>query len=246
MNPASQADAQEAIRTLQKLVPKTTSTVVVCPPVIFAGLLNVSPKKKTKSLIHWGAQNGASEKAGAYTGELSAEMLALAGFEYVIIGHSERRAMGETDAIISRKVALALKENLTVILCVGETSRDEHGEYILALERQLSASMPTVTRRMLDRLIIAYEPVWAIGESSRGSATPEEVFESIILIRKILSGITAKEFAMKVPLLYGGSVDPENARRLIEKGGVQGLLVGRDSLDAERFAQIIREVDQAL
>lgn len=244
LNPATLAEAVDLVSEVIGMVGKPKVDVVLCPPAVFTPGLLLSGKKG-KVHVGWGAQNCATQKVGAYTGEISPSMLASAGCTHVIVGHSERRAMGETDAMVAQKTALALKEGLTVILCVGELVRDEHGEYIQELERQIVASVPQVSRRMLDRLVIAYEPIWAIGAESSRSASPSEVFESAILIRKILSHTAPKEFALKVKLLYGGSVEPTNAREIVEKGGVQGLLVGRDSIDPARFSAIIREVEAA-
>lgn len=245
MNPPTLEEGKKIFGLVEKNVSKAKATIVLCPPNPFLLGVREPSRKKSKPLIKLGAQNVASEKTGPFTGEVSAPMLREVGAEYVIVGHSERRSMGETNTAIGKKVTLALKEGLSVVLCVGEQSRDEHGEYIHVLERQVTESFPQVPRKALDRLIIAYEPVWAIGEAAQKAATPTEVFESVILIRKILSQIAPKEFALKAPLLYGGSVDPTNAREFMEKGGVQGLLVGRDSRDPKNFALIIKEVDAA-
>lgn len=218
------------------------AALVVCPPALFLGDLVREFKKKgaAKSKMAFGLQNIFWEKNGAFTGELSVSMARSAGAEYVILGHSERRAEGETDALIHKKVASALKGGLSVVLCVGETIRDEHGSYLEVIENQLKNTIPQLPRAKLDNLVVAYEPLWAIGATAKTSANPEEVFSTTIFIRKVLTSIVGKELALKMPIVYGGSVDAENCVSMMTEGGVQGLLVGRVSLNAKAFAEILK------
>jgi triosephosphate isomerase (TIM) len=236
MNPSSLVDSKKLLRKISQKVSKIKkATVVVCPPSLF--LLGLKGDYKG-SKISFGLQNISSEKAGAYTGEVSANMLSKAGGKFVILGHSERRAMGETDDTISKKIKLALSENLTPVICIGEKVRDTQGEYLLFLKTQISETLSSVSKRDLSKIIIAYEPVWAIGEGSR-AMTPRDVHETVLFLRKTLSDIYGKKEAMETKFLYGGSVDFSNARAIMIDGDVDGFLVGRASLDADTFVRII-------
>ena len=214
--------------------------VIICPPTPFLEHLAHTFKSKGATRIMFGTQNIAHEKIGAFTGEVSPGMLKDVGAEWVIVGHSERRALGESDALVMQKVTVALKAGLSVILCVGEKERDEHGHYFKAIEEQLLANIPQLSKALLERLVLAYEPLWAIGEKAHHPATPEEVFSTVIFMRKIMAEKFGKEFAMRVPVLYGGSVTTENAASLLQHGGVEGLLVGRESLQPKSFITIVQ------
>jgi triosephosphate isomerase len=165
------------------------------------------------------------------------------GADYCIIGHSERRALGETNEIVGRKVRAALRNGLKVILCVGEHERDESGRYLEFLKTELEESLAQAGRKILSQIIIAYEPIWAIGKSADQSMAPRDVHETSLFIRKILREIFKNESALKIPILYGGSVAPENTEALVRGGNVEGLLVGHKSLVPEHFNEIIRILD---
>jgi len=187
-----------------------------------------------------GAQNSFwNSGEEARTGEVSPAMLRDIGAQYIILGHSERRALGETDEMVSKKINAALKEKLTVVLCVGESNRDEHGEYTKFIKNELKASLAEVSKKDLKNIIVAYEPIWAIGERATRAASPEDALEISILIRKILTDVFNTKEVMKVPILYGGSVSPKNAASFLTHGGADGLLVGRASLDTNKFSEIL-------
>jgi triosephosphate isomerase len=190
-----------------------------------------------------GAQNAFLMREGAYTGEISPSMLAGLKVKTVIIGHSERRAMGETDEQIGEKVSAALREGLTVILCVGESVRDHDGSYTRVITGQLKTAFASVQRPNASRLVIAYEPVWAIGKNAERPADPSDVVEVSILIKKVLADTYGQQIAEGIPILYGGSVDHINASNFLEKGNVRGLLVGRASLSAKSFGEILMAAD---
>ena len=193
---------------------------------------------------------------GKRTGEVSARALKLAGATVVIVGHSERRhrviegskGVGETDESIARQVAAADREGLRSVLCVGETEREGSGAHFGAVAKQLRAAL--VSKPSAARVVIAYEPVWAIGGASPGrppgAATgpmePQDIEEMIIYIRKVLAESMGRTAALRMPVLYGGSVEEENARELVEKGGVSGFLVGHASADIDSFLSILRAV----
>lgn len=241
MNPETAADAV-ALAKMAHVAGKAAKGVslVICPPAIFlADIAREFKKVPPASRPVLGGQNCFWEKAGAFTGEVSPSMLREVGARWVIVGHSERRALDETDEIVQKKATAALKGGLSVLLCVGEGSRDEHGEYLHVLEAQIRKAIPELPRKALEKVVIAYEPIWAIGARALGAATPEEVFSTTIFIRKILTEVVGKDLAMKMPILYGGSVDTENAAPMVAHGGVQGLLVGRESLHPKTFPVLL-------
>lgn len=241
MAPATQKDAKQIFTAIKKIAGKKKNVqTVICPPFIQVTEL---AKMVSGHRCVVGAQDLFWEKEGSYTGEVSAEMLKDAKAQYVIIGHSERRALGETNTDIAKKVAVAVKAGLTAVLCVGESEHDEHGEYIRFLTDEIKESLAAINRPMLGKLVIAYEPIWAIGKASKDAAKPHDVLEITILIRKVLADMFGKSHAMNVPILYGGSVDPTNTRSFLEEGGVAGLLIGRASRDAKKFEKILDIAD---
>ncbi len=193
-----------------------------------------------------GGQDIFNELRGAYTGSISAAQIKYAGAEYVILGHSERRRLGETDGLINQKVRLAFKTGLKVILCVGETTRDDRGDYLKILREMIERDLERVSRVAIKDLIIVYEPVWAIGGAAAAADTPEGFLEHALFIRKVLTARFRQSLAMIVPVLYGGSVAPENAIDFLTRGEAAGLLVGHESLRADRFSAILRLADQSL
>ncbi len=247
MNPETVGDAV-ALAKMARAAERAVRGValVVCPPAIFlSDIAREFKKNPPASRLTLGAQNCSWEKSGPFTGETSPSMLRAKNARWVILGHSERRALGESDALIQKKATSALKAGLSVVLCVGEETRDEHGEYLPVLEAQLKKTLPDLPRKFLDRVVIAYEPLWAISTHATGAATPEEVFSMAIFIRKVLTEAVGKDFAMKVPILYGGSADALNAAPMITHGGVQGLLVGRESLNPKSFPALLDAVAKA-
>ncbi len=239
MFPETLKEAEVIVRAVKKEAVRATKTrVVVCPPHVF-----LSPVKKiaAKSRLLVGAQNSFWEEKGARTGEISPSQVRSVGASYVILGHSERRALGEDDATAAKKVALAAKQGLTVVLCVGERERTgEEGGHYRIVRDQLLASLAGVPAKAASSLVIAYEPVWAIGTQAKRAATPEDFREIAILVRKNLTDIFGKKAAFAIPVLYGGSVDEHNAGGFITGGGADGLLIGRVSLDPLQFNAIIR------
>ena len=212
-------------------------TVAVCPP--FPYLLPVAEVLRGSPVV-LGGQNLYPEKEGAFTGEVSPTMLLDAGCRYVILGHSERRhKLGETDAFINRKVHAALTAGLQVILCVGETLPEREADQTEAvLQAQLSGSLAGVGAEHLARLVIAYEPVWAIGTGR--NATPAQAEE----VHRFIRARVAAKFADEAPafrILYGGSVKPDNVRALMAEEDVDGGLVGGASLSADSFIRIVKE-----
>jgi triosephosphate isomerase len=191
------------------------------------------------SSIKTGAQTVSVHAEGAHTGEVSAAMLKALGVSFVIVGHSERRAQGETDDVIRAQLSAALSAGLTAVLCVGEIEREPDGSHWAQVVNQLHRALHGIAPAA-GRLIVAYEPVWAIGKSAAEAMRGEELEETAIFIRKILSEAIGREAMSKVPILYGGSVEPENAGALIKEGGVNGFLVGRASANIDSFIDILK------
>lgn len=210
--------------------------IVVCPP--FTALAEASTRLMGTG-IKVGAQNMHHEDWGAFTGEISAPMLKDLGCTHVIIGHSERRTLfGETDADINLKLKAALNAGLTPILCVGETLAQREEEITQAVcHQQLTGALAGVEYWDLTKIIIAYEPIWAIGTGR--TATPEDAQSVIGYIRSVL-GKSYSEAADEVRILYGGSVKPDNIDGLMTKPDIDGALVGGASLDAQGFARIVQ------
>ncbi len=220
----------------------TRAKMVVCPPSLF--IEPIAKTEKGKRSIEIGAQNAFYEDEGARTGEISPLQIRSVGATYVILGHSERRALGETDEVIAKKAIQANKAKLTVILCVGEKKRDEAGTYFNEVREQMRKSLTGFPSDAVKRLVIAYEPIWAIGANAIRPATPHDFHEMSILIKRHLVEQFGKTAGFKVPILYGGSVDEKNAEGFLKEGAADGLLIGRLSLDAERFGTILKLADK--
>ncbi|MBF0531703.1 MAG: triose-phosphate isomerase [Candidatus Omnitrophica bacterium] len=211
--------------------------VVVCP--VFLALADAHDVL-LETNIGLGAQNLYWEDSGAFTGEVSAPMLKAAGAQYVIIGHSERRQyFGETDQTVNKKIKAALKYDLTPIVCVGEVLAErESGKAFEVIKTQCQGGFAGITAAEMGRLVIAYEPVWAIGTGK--TATPAQAQEVHQFIRKWLADTYGQDLAQTVRIQYGGSVKPENAKELMGQADIDGFLVGGASLKADSFAAIIK------
>lgn len=246
MNPAFVSLAKELFaKVRRKTVGLRKTRVVICPPTAFLGDLRKSISLKCAL----GAQDVSSKNppfgVGAYTGEVSSAMLASLGVQYVIVGHSERRALGETDEVVNQKLNAVLKVGMTPILCIGEAVRDKEGDYLHFLRAELLASLGKAKKQDIAKIIIAYEPIWAVGKNAERADTPDELFEMTIFIRKILGESHGRAVAMEATILYGGSVNEKNAEAFLARGGVSGFLVGRASLDADSFGEIVKVAEGA-
>jgi triosephosphate isomerase len=228
------AEAAEFVDALLPRIAATQSDVVICPP--FTALTAVV-ERRYGTAVKVAAQNMHEEDSGAFTGEISAPMLVELDVEAVVLGHSERRQyFNETDEALARKVAKALAVDLEPILCVGESEQArDAGETEEVLERQLQADLSGIEPRQIENVVVAYEPIWAIGTGR--TATPEQAQEVCAFIRDVLRARGGA--ADKVRILYGGSVKPGNAAELLSLPDVDGALVGGASLDAEDFAAIV-------
>jgi len=210
--------------------------IVICPPFTS---LDAIHRKIEGTQIKLGAQNVHYDSCGAYTGEISCSMLKSCGCEYVIIGHSERRLLfHETNELVNKKVLKALDEKLFPILCVGETL-EEHQDHLTEaiIEEQLKTCLKHVSAEQMGRIVIAYEPVWAIGTGK--NATPHQAESVHNFIRKKIRKITNEENDSSIRIIYGGSVKPSNAKELFSSQSINGALVGGASLDEKSFIEIV-------
>ncbi len=238
MNPASQKEAKILFDKVKKQVKIKKTEVVVCPPFIYlSSLISI------KGGLIMGAQNCFWEEKGAFTGEISALQLRNLKVGYVIIGHSERRKyFNETDDQINKKIKKALAVKLKIILCVGETKGErENGKKSEVLEKQITENLKNISVKEMNNIVIAYEPVWAIGTGNNCSV--DETMSSILFIRKVIWKLYNREIADNMKILYGGSVKSDNSFLYTKKSGANGLLVGGASLDAEEFAKIVKSAE---
>ncbi|MGI9086308.1 MAG: triose-phosphate isomerase [Chthoniobacterales bacterium] len=235
----TQAEAAAFVETfLRELGDSQEVEVVIVPP--FTALAKVSDALRNTPNVKLGAQNMSWEKSGAFTGEISAAMLRDLFVRYVVLGHSERRALfGETDEIVNRKVRAAHEATLRPIVCVGETLvQREAGEVEKVLGTQLRGSLANFGAKELMETVIAYEPVWAIGTGR--TATTAQAQEAHAFVRQTLAEISDQNTAARMRIQYGGSVKPDNARALMSEPDIDGALVGGASLDPRSFAKIVR------
>lgn len=234
MNPISEKVAQKTFVEITKKIKSTKAiSIAICPPVLYLPLF-----KKNKS-VSLGSQNVFYEKEGAYTGEISVQMLKDLGVKYVLVGHSERRMLGENNEDISKKISTILKAGLLPIVCVGEKERDVEHKYLQFVEQEIKSACSLVSKNLISKMIFAYEPIWAIGKDAVRQASSEEAREMGIFIHKIISDISTPNISKSVKILYGGSVNEKNAEKFIKNGGMDGLLVGRASLNANQFSKLV-------
>ena len=231
------AEAKALIEAMKPLVAGADCDVVLCVPYVD---IPAAIEAAAGSNIHIGAEKVHFEASGAYTGEISADMLKAVGVEYVIIGHSERRQyFGETDQTVNKRTLAALNAGLKVILCVGETLEQRNLGYTEALlEYQTKIALTGVSRELLKNVIIAYEPVWAIGTGV--VATDEQADEGNGFVRNAVAAVYGADVAETVTIQYGGSMNAKNAAGLLSKVNVDGGLIGGASLKAEDFSVIVK------
>jgi triosephosphate isomerase len=239
MNPTDGKIALTWFKKIQIVAHKIAKDVdtVICPPSVYLHSLQSVITDRSCVL---GAQDCFYEAVGSYTGQISPEMVFNAKARYVILGHSEMRSLGETDERVNKKINKVLQYPLSVILCIGEKKRNNTGNHFKEVEKQLRACLKDVPVSFYDRIIITYEPVWAISTGTFHGATAADCYEMVTVIRRIVAEITKNQtLAQNIKMLYGGSANPENTESFLSEGGVQGLLVGKASLDPKTFNQMI-------
>lgn len=237
MNPEKSSEARDIgdkIIAVGLGLEKTTT--VIAPSFLHIGLFDL---KKGLDNVFLGAQSVSVDIEGAHTGEVSAKMLKDQNVSYVIVGHSEERGRGITDEVVSRKALNVLENDMKPVICIGEKSRDaDSGAHYDFLKEQIKASLANIPKKYSKDIVIAYEPVWAIGASAPMSS--DQICETVIFIRKVFSDIFDPKVALKIPVLYGGSVNFKNAEDIIKNGKVDGLLVGRESINITGFSELLR------
>lgn len=236
MAPATWVKAKKLTRDLLEQLPAGDDAVrvIVCPPLLYQRLVGEAIAPAGNIVL--GAQDVHFEAVEASTGEISAAQLRDSGVTYVIVGHSERRALGEDNAVVAKKAQAVIAEGMSVVLCVGESSRDEHWQDFLVEE--VASVLSLLAAEDLERLVIAYEPIWAVGSAE--ADTPEGAQTSARLIRNVVRERFGEEASEKIAVLYGGSVTEKNIESFAEASELNGVLVGRASRDAGQFSLIIQ------
>jgi len=238
MNPDSLWEAKfffTEIKKIARVLPRVTT--VVCPPAVYLEALTGSYNQNRITL---GAQDVSTEERGSFTGEVSAAMFQKIGAKYVIVGHSERRGRGETDSEVQKKVLACLRHNLAPILCIGEKQRDADGTHLAFIKNELKEDLAKVTYKELQKIVIAYEPIWAIGKKDTEAMSPPQIEEMLIFIRKELTDLYRGASMKNVRILYGGSVSVRNAESMLENSSIDGFLIGNQSLKPDGFCQILK------
>ncbi len=235
MNPPTSKEAISLGRGYATIsIPKHIEMVSAIPFPYLESIKSVYQSSKIKLAL----QNIYPSDAGAHTGEVTFSMMSHLKPSYVLVGHSERRAMGESDGFLAQKVLFSLKKNITPVLCVGERTRDDSGQFLSVIKEQLQKGLALVPKTQIPKVVIAYEPVWAIGKDATREATHEECREMIVFIKKVVSDMTGN--SKQLPrIIYGGSVDDKNALDFITLGQADGLLPGRLSLDIKKITKLV-------
>ncbi|PIR90102.1 triose-phosphate isomerase [bacterium (Candidatus Gribaldobacteria) CG10_big_fil_rev_8_21_14_0_10_37_21] len=233
-NPTTQQEAKKLFEAYKGL--KSKHEMVVCPPACF--LEEAALLLKGKQGVALGAQDCFWQEKGAFTGQVSALQLKSLGVKYVILGHSEKRVLGDTDKIVNQKLKVALKANLKPILCLGETKATrEKGKTFELLRGQVKSCLLGVSKKELGQIILAYEPVWAIG--SGVACKEDEVLTVILYLKKLIAENYSKKISQEIKIIYGGSVVSENAKEYLNNKWIDGLLLGGASLNKKELNEIV-------
>lgn len=230
--------AKKLLSASKRLSRLTRTEIVLAPSAPLLGILS----SRNKSKVAFAAQDISVTTGGARTGELTAQAFAGAGAEYAIIGHSERRSAGDTDTIVLEKLSHALAHGLTPILCVGEHERDNEGRYLTFVREQITSALFNTPAKDRSKVIIAYEPVWAIGKSAEDAIEQNDLAEMISYIRKVLTELLPGKSSARALVLYGGSIETTNVRDLAASTGIDGLLIGHSSVDLATFVEIVKQL----
>lgn len=244
MNPDNLKGSKNLFLSIKKGVRRIKNVkVIICPPFVF-----LSDLKSRMYNLEIGAQDCFWEDSktgkGAYTGEISPQMLKSLGCKYIIIGHSERRRyLGETDEMINKKIKKTLSSNLKPIFCIGETKKEKRrGQGLKVLNSQISRGLRGISKKEAKKVVIAYEPVWAIG--TKKPCDTNTLLAQSLVIKGVIKKMFNPEISRKIPILYGGSVVSKNAASFIAEAKVSGLLIGGASLDKKEFTKIVKEVSR--
>ncbi|MFT5359751.1 MAG: triosephosphate isomerase [Candidatus Paceibacteria bacterium] len=244
MNPETKSEASREFKKIKTAAGKIQNVqTVVATPFVYLGLLS---KDVSGHRCVLGAQDMFWEESGSFTGEVSAPQLKSLGVSYVLLGHSEMRALGETDQNVAKKLRTAIKYSMNPVVCVGELTRGRGGEHYKYVRDQVIGSLDGIPAAALPRIVIAYEPVWAISSHKDAQvATPEDAEEMIIFIQKVLSEHYKLKRTPKMTFIYGGSSNSTNAEALLAKDVISGLLPGRASLDSQEFIKMLKIANES-
>jgi len=234
----SLAKAKELLTKAKRVALRSNVEVVLAPPAPLFGLLSGRELGK----VALAAQDVSATTGGAYTGEATAAAYAAAGASYAIVGHSERRAAGDSDIVVTEKLQHAIAHGLAPILCIGEAARDREGHYLSMVRESLAAALAGLAPKECASVVVAYEPVWAIGKSAAEAIEADDLHETVLYVRKVLAEFLPGHSAAHARILYGGSVELGNVRELAAATGIDGFLVGHASVDPEAFATIVRSL----
>lgn len=232
------AKAKKLFAVSKKLVKETKNEIVLAPPAPFLGALAI----RNKSGVAFAAQDISATTGGAQTGEATAQTYSAVGATYAIVGHSERRAAGDTDVIVAEKLKHALVHGLIPILCVGERERDGEGRYLALVREELTAAISPLTPKERAKVIVAYEPLWAIGKTADDAIEQSDLTEMVLYIRKVLAELLPGKSSQHSLVLYGGAVEPSNIRDLAGASGVDGFLIGHASVDPRTFSLLVKQL----
>ncbi len=234
----SAAKAKALFASAKRLALKPGIEIILAPPAPLLGLLVADSKSK----VAFAAQDISDSTGGAATGETTAALLSGMGVKFAILGHSERRAMGETDAIVASKVGHALAQGLIPIVCIGERERDADAHYLHGLRAQITSVYEPLSPKERMRIVVAYEPIWAIGKNASEAITSHDLQEMVLYIRKVLTDYLPGRSSEKINILYGGSVEAGNAPELAGGSNISGFLVGHASVDVATFTALVKAV----
>lgn len=232
------AKAKKLFAVSKRLSKIAGNTVVLAPPAPFLGALAI----KNKSKVAFAAQDISVTTGGAQTGETTAQAYSAVGATYAIVGHSERRTLGDTDVVVAKKLSHILAHGLVPILCVGESGRDGEGRYLSVVREKLTLAIGPLAPKDRAKVIIAYEPLWAIGKDTEHAIGPNDLSEMVLYIRKVLAELLPGKSSQNSLVLYGGSVEPTNIRDLAGASRVDGFLIGHSSVDPDTFALLVKQL----
>jgi triosephosphate isomerase (TIM) len=231
-------DKGKRLFAVAKRLTSKNHQIILAPSAPMLGALAA----KNKSAVSFAAQDVSATIGGAQTGEVTAQTYKTCGATYAIMGHSERRAAGDTDGVVAEKLSHALTQGLIPILCVGERERDGAGRYLAVIREQITTALTALTPKQRRTVIIAYEPIWAIGKTAAQAISSSDLAEIVLYIRKVIAELLAQKNTFHASVLYGGSVEVENVRELAAGSSVDGLLIGHASVDPETFAALVKQL----
>ena len=234
--------AKKLFALSKKLARQSGCSIVLAPPAPLLGALALG----NRSSIAFAAQDVSATTGGGFTGEVTAQAYSATGATYALIGHSERRAAGDTDLVVSEKLSHAVAHELTPILCVGEAERDGEGHYLTRVREEITTALEPLQPKERARAIIAYEPLWAIGKDADAAIGENDLAEMVLYIRKVLAELLPGKSSARSLIFYGGSVEPGNIRGLAAVSGVDGFVIGRASVDPSSFTALAKELSSPI